>query len=345
MRLAAFFTVLTVLGGASLYSALRSFHHFDNIEHAFAGHCKPVSGIVGPEDIKIDAVAGRAFISSLDRRNAGARGEIYIFDLADPLGAGGWRDRTGGTPVNFKPLGIDYFNDGDVRRLFVVNEANSSVEVFDIKDDGGLLHLETFTERRLTSPNSVAAVGPRSFYVTNDVKPGRNTRMGGIQFLTRAASGQVFYTDGTVWRIAAEGLRFANGIGVSPDGGSVYVAETSGGAIRFYDRNPANGALRETEMIKLGAAPGNISVDETGALWVGAMPKPLMAPRHGADPDTLAPSQVIRIIPGGAPETIYRDDGAEVSASSAAARLGSKLLIGALYGKKFLICDLPPDVI
>ncbi len=341
MRFAAFFVVLLGLAGAAAYATLNSFNYFDDVERSFAGKCTPVTGIAGPEDIQIDPARGSVFISSLDRRTKDSRGGVHVFDISNPLGAKGWRDMTMGAPADFKPLGLDYYEDGDVRRLFVVNEANNGVEMFDIGDDGALVHIETFTERRLTSPNNVVAVGRRSFYVTNDVRAGRNAPVADLYFLTRQASGQVFYSDGTVWRVAAEGLRFANGIEASADGAHIYVAETAAGTVRTYDRDARTGKLSLAKITQLSAAPDNITIDDAGALWVAALPKPLAVSGHGDNPDRYAPSEVIRIGADGAAQTIYRDDGGELSAATAAARLGETLIIGALYEKKFLICDLP----
>ena len=345
MRFVVFLAVIAaVLLGVS-YSVLSGFNHFAKVERDFAGQCTPVTGIAGPEDIQIDPETGRAFISSLDRRNADARGAVHLFDINDPLAGGGWIDMTGGAPEAFKPLGIDYYADGEVKRLFVVNEANMAVELFDIADDGMLTHIETFKERRMTSPNNLVAVGPRSFYVTNDVKPGRNTRFGEFQFLTKAATGEVLYSDGQSWRVAAEGLRFANGITASSDGKRVYVAETAAQTLRIFDRDESSGVLSEVDQVALPAAPDNLTVDSNGDVWVAALPKPLSVPAHGANPKAKAPSEIIRISEGGEAETVYRDDGSELSASTAAARTGGKLLIGALYDEKFLICDLPPPAL
>ncbi|MHA7871282.1 MAG: SMP-30/gluconolactonase/LRE family protein [Hyphococcus sp.] len=341
MRFMSFVAVLILLAAGAGLWALHSFNHFAEIERVFDGQCQPVRGIAGPEDIVIDPRRARAFLSSLDRRQPDARGAIHLFDLSDPLNDAAWRDRTGGFPADFQPLGLDYYEDAETRRLFVVNAANNSVEMFAVADDGGLTHLETFAERRMTSPNNVVAVGRRSFYVTNDVKPGRDTRMGDLHFLTRAASGQILYTDGTVWRVAAEGLRFANGVDLSPDGRRLYAAETAGGAIQVFERDAASGALARVNEIKLAAAPDNLMVDEAGAIWVAALPKPLAAPRHAANPQIPAPSEVIRIGADGAPRTVYRDNGTELSASTAAARLDATLMIGALYDETFLICRLP----
>jgi arylesterase/paraoxonase len=293
----------------------------------------------------LDPARRQIFISSLDRRTKNARGAVHLFFLDDPLNADGWRDRTGGAPEAFRPLGMDYYEDADVRRLFVVNEANRAVELFDIGEKGDLIHIETFAERRLTSPNNVAAVGPREFYVTNDVKAGKHTILGLLQFLTRSRAGQILFSDGNVWRVAAEELRFANGVETDAGGKRLYVSETTGRAVRVFERDLETNALTQLDVISLEAAPDNIAVDGAGLVWIAALPKPLAVPRHGADPRRIAPSQIIRIGFDGAPRTIYRDDGKEISASTSVVRLGHSLLIGALYDDRFLICELPEGAI
>ena len=279
-----------VFVGAAGFIALRlhAFNHFARVEERFSGACAPVRGVPGPEDVQIDRGAGRVFITSLDRRAAGrgdaVRGAVYAINLFDPLDASGWTDRTGGTPEAFEPLGAHLYEDGAVRRLFVVNAATDGVELFDVSPSGDLTHLETLAERRLTSPNDVVAVGPRAFYVSNDVKAGRDSVMGRVQFLARAGAGEVLYFDGVSWRVAASGLRFANGLATSADGARVYVAETAASSLRIYDRDARTGALSRARDIALPAAPDNISVDETGALWVGGLPKPLAVSAHKRNP-------------------------------------------------------------
>ncbi len=341
MRFVAVFLVIAGLFGAAAWHVLDTFNHFADVDRTFPGRCAPVTGVAGPEDIAVDRGRGLAFVSSLDRRADNARGAIHLVDPADPLAAGGWRDMTGGVPAAFRPLGLDYYEEGDRRRLFVVNEAASSVELFDVAEDGGLTHLETFVERRMTSPNNVVATGPRSFYVTNDAKSGRTGFAAELNFLTRAALGEVLFHDGVSWRVAAAGLRFANGLALSPEGNALYVAETSGLAVKVFDRDPETGALSLSATIPAPAAPDNLGVDEDGAVWIGGLPKPLAMPLHARDPGATAPSSVMRLNGEGLIETIYRDDGSELSGSSAAARLGSTLMIGALYENKFLLCDLP----
>ncbi len=340
MRLIAIFVLLFGAVGAVVWLALQSFNHFGTVSRAFEGRCAPVSGVAGPEDMAIDPVSGRVFISSLDRRDPDARGAVHIFDPADPLAAGGWRDVTNGAPIDFLPLGLSYYEEGGVRRLFVVNAANNAIEIFDVAEDGALTHLDTKGERRLTSPNNVTAVGVNRFYVTNDVKAGRNSNIGKLQFLTRAGEGDLFYFDGISWRIAATGLRFANGVAGSDDGSEIYVAETAAKAIQVYARNNDTGALRPVRTIRTPAAPDNLTIGKDGALWAAGLPKPLSLLAHASSADKLSPSAVMRIDEAGA-AMVYLDDGSELSASSVAARIDDALLIGAIYEHKFLLCELP----
>ena len=340
MRIIAIVLLIFGAVGAAVWLTLHSFNHFGTVNRAFKGRCAPVAGVAGPEDMAVDPASGRVFISSLDRRDPDARGAIHIVDPADPLAADGWRDMTGGSPAAFLPLGLAYFEEAGMRRLFVVNAANNAVEIFDVAEDGTLTHLDTKNERRLTSPNNVTAVGVDRFYVTNDVKAGRDTALGKLQFLTRAGEGDLFYFDGVAWSVAATGLKFANGVAASNDGGEIYVAETAARSIRVFARNGESGALRQMRTVKTPAAPDNLTVSADGVLWAAGLPKPLSLLGHAGNAAKLSPSSVMRFDETGV-STVYLDDGAELSASSVAARVGDTLLIGAIFEHKFLLCDLP----
>lgn len=343
IRLIVILLLLVVAAAASLAGVLFSFNHFDEIERAFDGRCTPVTGIPGPEDIALTPDRDRAFISSLDRRASDARGAIHAFDVTDFLADGAWRDMTDGAPEIFQPLGLSYWEGEGAKRLFVVNAAANSVELYDVGPGGALAHLETFTDPLITSPNNVAGVGPRSFYVTNDVKDGRGALLGDLYFLLRAGRGQVIFVEDARRRIVADGLQFANGVALSPDGSSVYVAEMTGDMIRVFDRNSENGALSHRASIATPAAPDNLTVDPEGVIWAAGSPKPLSLALHGGDEQNLAPSSVMRVSPEGVVDVVYRDTGAELSAATVAARTRAGLMIGALYENKFLICELPAD--
>jgi len=328
--------------GAGAAATLYSFGHFREIENRFDGECSPVAGVAGPEDLQ--PAGERLYVASLDRAGDTARGAVLLVSPDDPLDSAGWRDRTGGVPKEFRPAGLYYYDEGAVRRVFVVNEAGPSVELYDVLDGGDLKHIETFRERRLTSPNDIVAVGPRSFYVSNDVEAGRNTPVGMLQFLARAPAGKIFYFDGVAFRVAADGLRFANGLALADEGATLYAAETSGYALRRYARDAATGALALEKSAPMPAAPDNINVAFDGSLWIGAHPKPLALGAVTFGAAKRAPSAVIRYDADAAAgdaayAEIFSDDGRKISAASVAALDRGRLIIGSLLDDKYLICE------
>lgn len=350
-RISAWFSLSALVlfaGATAAYLTLDGFNEFSQIEKKpLPGACTPVTGVPGPADVQIDPARKRAFISSFDRSGAATaeRGAIFAFDIDDPLDASAWTDRTRGVPERFEPHGIYFYTDGVAARLFVVNAATRAIEIYDVAEDGGLSHIRSVTERRLTSPNDIVAVGPDSFYVTNDSQPGRDSLLGRLYFLLRAGAGSVLLHDGQSWRVAADGLKFANGIAINPAGDRVYVAESAGGDVRLFKRDVETGALADAGAVSVDAAPDNINVDRSGAVWIAAHPRPLSLPGYFRASGGKSPSLVLRLdeIDGSAsrPVHVYADDGGEISASSAAARFGETLIIGALLDSKFLICKLP----
>ncbi len=339
-------TVVAAAIAMATVAALKGLNHFADIGPDRIGRCSPVTGIAGPEDLQLDPAGRRLFVSSFDKR-AGrrARGSIHVIDIDDPLSSDGWRDRTGGVPAAFQPVGVFYFEGETDNRLFVVNDAAKSIEVFDVAENGDLVHLETFAERRLTSPNDLVAVGPRDFYVTNDASAGRASLLGRLQFIGRARAGRVFHFNGVAWSVADEGLRFANGIGLSRDKRSLVVAESSGMAIRVYKRDPDAGLLTLAAVTPIPGAGDNLNVAADGSLLVAANPKPLSIALHRQTAGATSPSMVLRSTDpywgAHAPpefETVFQSDGEALSAATAADFLGQSLYIGALADDRFLIC-------
>jgi arylesterase/paraoxonase len=156
----------------------------------------------------------------------------------------------------------------------------------------------------------------------------------------------VLFYDGTAFSEAAEGLGYANGINISPDGRTVYVCAVTERSLHVYDRNPATNALAHRIKIKLGTGVDNVEVDPEGGLWIGAHPKLLSFVKHSEDPAALSPSQVLHLSPradgGFEIEEVYLNRGEELSASSVAAVRASRLLIGGVFDPKFLDCRMGP---
>jgi arylesterase/paraoxonase len=329
---------------------------FKTIQPHFSGSCAPVLGVVGAEDITIHPDGKVAYISSDDRRAAKEGqpkpGAIFAYPL-DPEG-GGPVNLTPELPFNFHPHGIGLLvvEDGP-DRLLVVNHPYASlfhreeskgpphtIEVFDIiKDTGALEHRRTIADPLLVSPNDVVPVGPDSFYVTNDHGSGGEfgRKLEDYLHLARA---NVLYYDGAKFSEVAGGLRYANGINISPDGKQVYVAATTDRSVYIYDRNPEDGSLKESQEVFTGTGVDNIELDADGNLWVGAHPQLLTFVKHADDPANKSPSQVLKLSPDFSIEEVFLSDGSDLSGSTVAARAGQRLLIGSVFEPHLLDCRL-----
>jgi arylesterase/paraoxonase len=196
-----------------------------------------------------------------------------------------------------------------------------------------LTHLRTVMG--LSSPNDVVAVGPESFYVTEDhgVVTGF-LRM--AQEVLVLPGGGVDYFDGNALRRVASDMYYANGIAMIGD--ELVVSQIlRRDLVRF--RVEQTGDLTRIGSLSLGTAPDNLWVDSHETLWIGAHPRPLRFSRH-ATSNAPAPAQVLTVT-GDVVSTVFQDDGTLVSASSAAVIAGDRMLIGAVFDPFFLDCPAP----
>lgn len=341
--------VLVLIIGFFVFDLMKDAGQFRKIEPYFAGQIQRIAGVVGAEDITIHPKTGVAFISCDDRRAVlrleESQGAIYAYDLksADPQLILLTQD----FDEEFHPHGISfYLGQNDAARIFVVNHRQNGhfIEIFDV-GDSTLIHLESIRDPLMHSPNDVVAVGPRSFYVTND--HGNRSGLGRtLEEYLRLPRSNVLYSDGAHFRKVAEGLAYANGINKSLDGATIYVATTTAGKIYVYDRDLTSGTLTEVTQIDLGTGVDNIEVDPFGNLWVGAHPQLLTFVEYAKDASKLSPSQGLKIgkLDDGGYEVkeIFLDDGRKLSGSSVAAVYEKKLLIGSVFDAHFLVCDMNP---
>ncbi len=208
-------------------------------------------------------------------------------------------------------------------------------------EGGRFRHLETVRGELLVSPNDVAAVGRRAFYVTNDHGAGGGWRRFAEEALGLARATVVYFDGETMTRVA-DGLAYANGIATSRYGGEIYVAGTTRGLLYVFGRDADTGALGRPFEIPLGTGVDNIEVDRHGMLWIAAHPKLLSFFRHARDAGRRSPSQVLWVDSDQTAEPpvrpVYLDLGDELSGSSVAAPWGSRLLIGSVF-EGFLDCQ------
>jgi len=322
---------------------------FTRIAPHFDGQCRLIEGPVGSEDLTIDAVGRRALISATDRRALAA---------GRPVPGGLWTyalDAPDARPVNLtpdaglylQPHGISLWREADGRAaLFVVNHPAPghgwpahTIEIYDVEAER-LVHRATLTDPRLVMPNDLVAVALDRFYVTSTHAhpPGRLQAL--ETYLQLRGAEVVRYGPGGFSTAIAD-LVFPNGINVSADSRTIYVAAVTARSVLVYDRDPSSDALTPRGEIALGSGGDNIEVDADGQLWIGSHPKLLAVPAHAADAANPAPAQVLRVSADGTTvDEIYLDDGTQIAAASVAARLGDRLLIGQIFGAGFLDCAM-----
>jgi arylesterase/paraoxonase len=310
--------------------------------------CKPVDVFPGTEDVTIAPSTGMVFVSAADRRvpegETPAQGGIYAFPIDNPDRI---RKVSMDGPADFQPHGISLWSgdrgDGTmITRLFVINHATTGenhIELFDVADDGALTYFESIQFQDLTSPNDILAVGPSSFYATIDRKY-KDGLMRSLEAYLALPLASVVYFDGFESFTAVEGLKYANGINMSADGNTVYIAEVLRREIGVYTRTPANGALKFVKSIELDTGPDNIEMDADGNLYVAGHPYIFDFLKHASDETAISPSQVLKINPNsGRVDTVFMDDKGLINAASAGAPYGDKLVIGAVFDGHVVVCS------
>ncbi|KAM4688222.1 serum paraoxonase/arylesterase 2-like [Discoglossus pictus] len=315
-------------------------------------HCKLLKGIeAGSEDIEI-LPNGLAFLSSglkypgMMSFAPEKHGEIFLLDLNDeslhPISLSFSSDFELAT---FNPHGLSTYIDekDDTVYLFVVNHPHykSTVEIFKFVEEGNvLMHLKTITHELLSSLNDVEAVGPESFYATNDFYFTDVTLRYMEIFLGLAWGNVIYYSPSEVKEVAS-GFYFANGINTSPDEKYVYAADCFGHTIHVYEKH-TDWSLSLTKVLDIETLVDNLFVDQnTGDIWTGGHPN---GPKlFFYNKDNLPGSEVFQVqdILSDNPivTKVYVNNGSVIQGSSAAAVYEGKLLVGTVFHRA-LYCEL-----
>jgi arylesterase/paraoxonase len=309
--------------------------------------CRAIDVFPGTEDVTIDPKTDIVFVSAANRRiaegSSAEQGGIYAFPLNNPDLI---QKVSTDSPDDFQPHGISLWSGSDdygnmVTRLFVINHAATAniVEIFDVGPNGALTHHESIQFQDLTSPNDLLAVGPNAFYATIDRKYKKGA-MASLEAYLALPLASTVYFDGFDGFTAVEGLKYANGINMSLDGNTVYIAEVLRREIGVYSRNPANGELKYQKSIALDTGPDNIEIDTDGNLYVAGHPFIFDFLKHAENEQHISPSQVLKINPNtGTTQTIFMDDKGLINAASVGAFHDDKLVIGAVFDEHVLICN------
>ncbi|KAG8535599.1 hypothetical protein GDO81_028188, partial [Engystomops pustulosus] len=121
------------------------------------------------------------------------------------------------------------------------------------------------------SVNDIVAVGPESFYATNDFYFSHLYLKYVELFLGTSWTGVVYYSPGDV-RHVATGFYSANGINISKDKKYIYASDLTAHTINVFKRNK-DSSLSPVKSVYVDTLVDNPSVDPvTGDIWAGGHP-------------------------------------------------------------------------
>ena len=333
--------VLLLIAGGYTMVRLTSLGAFSQIEDTAALPVKVIAEIPGPEDLELNHDSGVLyFISSKPCSENPGRGGVYFIDLnQDTRQAMAFEFER---PLDFHPHGLSYLHQGDSQYLFTNNhrsDGTHSVEIFRITKDHQLEHLESITDPLLTSPNDLVAIGPRSFYVTNDGRAHDRFTRSVDTFLGRK-TGKVLFFDGQQFITVVDNLNFPNGIALDTNSKQVFVAETLSGYVNTYQVVDEN-QLRLVDSYFAGVGIDNINVTPNGLLVAAIHPNLLALSKHMKGSAKPSPSKVVQIdVVSGVQSILYQHNGEAVSGISAAIPYQGLLFLGAVCDPTLLELEI-----
>lgn len=329
------------------------------LENKWVDQCHKVTIAPGAEDIHYDPDTGLGFISADNRfishkpldfdTELGLIGNgIYVVDFTPDniKDIGNARRVSPDNLIGFRPHGLYLWKGENQKRLFVVNHktfrdhVEEVVEIFDVAEDGDLSHLESISFPEMTNPNDVVAVGPRQFYATNFLRYHDGNQLF-YEVLMAPAYSYVLYFDGEQGRVTAEGLSAANGLGISPDGKTLYAMEWNQRRIAVFDRQADNN-LTLIGKIKLPTLADNVNVDDAGTLWIAGQPKLFEAIDFRLGKRQTASSLAAKVDPKTHEvDTVFVSTKGELNNASSAEVAGNKLVIGSVNDEFITVCQRP----
>ena len=324
-----------------------------SLEPISAGQCERINGPIGAEDMSIDQVNKIAYIAADDRRaylqhgnmENIENGKLWTLDLSDPNSKP--QVLTLDIDGIFHPHGMALRSDEDgAKELYVVNHLSTTqheIDVFTIPVPGKLHFKRRITYPELISPNDLVVVAEDQFFVSNDHGNPRHTVWEVLEDYLGLPLSSVTYFDGQKGHLVIEGLRMANGVALSADQQSLYVAESMGRSIKRYSAGDSMLDWTLEDSLYVDSIVDNLEWDEQGRLLTGAHPKGFDFLAHSKDAKALSPSEIIRIDvrqKDMTHETLHLDMGEGISGSSVAAINGQTLLIGPVFEPHFMRCKM-----
>jgi hypothetical protein len=314
--------------------------------------CEPLKGLVGAEDISIDAYNKVAYIGSDDRRSylhngkpTTENGAIWLLDLSQP-DSQAIQLKTDISGV-FHPHGITLRKglQGEALELYVVNHISATeheIDIFDISAPGVLTLRRRVSYPEMISPNDLVVVAKDQFFVTNDYGSTYGTVMQKLEAYLGLPMSSVTYFDGKQGHTVIDGMSVANGIELSADKQTLYVAESLRRSVSRYRRGASVLDWTYQDRVEFGFMVDNLEWSDNGNLLTAGHPKAFDFLAHVDDPLNKSASEVASINVTGKTmqaETIYRNDGKALSGASVAVQLGEAVLIGPVMDTHILRCQ------
>lgn len=339
-----FVFIILLLAGFILY-IFSTTGFFRTIENKNNDTIYKKIAIAGVEDITIDAENDFGVFISYDRASERdgmpKNGGIYAIYFKD--GAISTKLLSEKHSIKLSPHGISLIEiDSAKHRLFVINHAQGeSIEVYDLFHKDSLVHVRTMRNELIYSPNDIVAISEDKFYVTNDHYYSNTIGRLAENYL-EISKCETIYFDGSDYRVVDNDLSYANGINFDSNRDLMFIASPRSFKINVYNRLQ-NGDLDYIESIDCGTGVDNIEFDKEGNLWIGCHPNLLAFSSYAKGNREFSPSEIIKINyrkkGDFAVQSIYVDDGKQMSASTVAAIYDNLMVLGNVMDNHFLVLE------
>lgn len=280
-------------------------HLFGRINDTQVNHeqCKVVHPEVGScEDLIIDDTSGLIYLPcgdpvlkgsffpgcgnfDFEGRNGKIRDSLYLYNPQnEEMNSLEVRGYDGKALILH---GIDLLvdeEDNTKRTIFIVNHhsTHSVISAFSHKlGETHVDHLYDAESPLIYTPNSVTAISPTAFYVTNDhtfrEPPLRNVAelLGSRNVFTDVTYCQYNLEEGsTTCEKKVPGFAYANGIARFENGAKIAVTDSMGSNVTIFSRDVETNDLTKLSSTPMGCVLDNIRVDSNGDLIVACFPNP-----------------------------------------------------------------------
>jgi arylesterase/paraoxonase len=315
---------------------------FRTVENHFEGETVMEIPVHGAEDITVSTSDSFAIVSSTKRGvyppTEEEKGGLYYLELKSENYV--LTHLTADFKKPFAPHGISMFKRDSTYTIAAISHTpeGHSIEVFTLVGKT-LTHQKTLRSTWLVSPNDIVLLDENRFYMTND--HGYTEGIGKLaEEYGNLAASNVIYFDGKDYREVTNGIAYANGINFDAVRNLLFVSSPRRFQIKVYERTD-DGQLTFVEDIPCGTGVDNIEFDEEGNLWVGCHPNLLRFASYAKGKKETAPSEVLKIAYRAKEdftvESIYTDNGSNLSATSVAAPFGNLLLLGTVKDAKMVV--------